>query len=365
MKILFVCPTLTNGGAERVCVCWANGLSALGHEVDILIKPNARISYYPDKDVRILHLPKTSNFILRHIPLLRETLSLRKLLKQNNYDVVIEVLFYLYFPIRFATWMCSPRIPAILTSHDAMERPSNVKHPIKFRFIKFFANRFYDHITVLTKRDALILQSKGISKVTVLNNPVFLKPRSVKSEYKKKIVLTAGRIDVWFCKGFDLLIEAWNSVYSQFPDWKLRIIGSGSEKSFKYLQSLIKDKASVEFSSYTSSIEDHYIESSVFCLASRYEGWGLVLTEAMSRGCAVIACDFNGRQSEIIRDGLTGLLCETQNVNELASKLKEVIMNEDLRRTLQKNASKDLNHLNISNISKKLEQLIINVCKSY
>lgn len=364
MKILFVCPTLSNGGAERVCVCWANGLSERGHEVDILIKPGAKISYPPASNVNVINLPESSNCILRHIPFLRETLSLRKLLKKNRYDVVVEVLFYLYFPIRLATWMVSPRIPAILTSHDAMERPDKVKHPFKFRFIKFFANRFYDHITVLTQRDAQILQSKGISKVSVLHNPVFLEPISIKPESKKKIVLSAGRVDVWFCKGFDLLIEAWNTVYSQFPDWKLRIIGSGSEKSLMYLQSLVKNSASVEFIPYTSSIEDHYIESSIFCLASRYEGWGLVLTEAMARGCAVIACDFNGRQSEIIEDGLTGLLCETQNVNLLASKLIEVIKNDELRNTLQSNACKGLDQLHVSNISEKLEEIISNVIKS-
>ncbi|MDE6006813.1 MAG: glycosyltransferase [Muribaculaceae bacterium] len=364
LNILFVCPTLSNGGAERVCVSWANGLSARGHNVDILIKPGAGITYQPDERVKVINLPRFACSLLNRIPLLSDTLRLRKLLKKGKYDVVVEVLFYLYFPIRLATWMIKPAIPAVFTSHDAMERPSNIRHPFKFILIKFFANRFYNHITVLTHRDWQILKSKGFSHVSVLHNPLFLKSKKIDPSEKKNLVLSVGRIDAWFYKGFDILIKAWNILYPDFPDWKLQIVGNSSDTSLKYLKSLILDKDSVEFVPFTNSIEDNYKEASIYCLSSRYEGWGLVIPEAMSRGCAVVACDFKGRQAEIINDGINGLLCEPQNVNELVLKLKTLMSNDELRRAIQTSAPMSLDNFKEEVVSQKLESILTKVCRT-
>lgn len=363
MNILIVCPILTDGGAERVCVSWANGLSARGHNVSILTRPNAKITYLPDDSVKVINLPKRKNPFLRCIPVLSATLGLRKLIKQNHYDVIVEVVYYLYFPIRFATWLSSPRIPIVFTSHSALERPRNITFPFKIRFVNFFTNKLYDYITVLTKRDAEILKSKGFKNVSVLHNPLFLEPEAINPEDKKKIVLGVGRVHKWFCKGFDLLILAWNRVYPQFQDWKLRIVGNASESSLKYLESLVAYKNSVEFVPYTPTIEKEYREASVFCLSSRYEGWGLVVAEAMSRGCAVIACDNNGRQAEIVNDGVSGLLCAPQNVDELSDKLKELLSDDNLRRKLQMNAPGSLAGLHESKIAAELEKILMNICQ--
>lgn len=363
MKILFVCPTLANGGAERVCVSWANGLIRLGHSVDILTKPNAEISYIPDKKVNVVQLPIVTNPLIKLIPLISEIYSLRKLIKRNNYDVVIEVLYYLYLPIRLATWLVRPKIPVVFTFHDSLERPKNVKLRLKSKIIRLYLNRLFDYITVLTNCDANVLKNKGYSKVSVLHNPLFLEPQDVNPLVKQKVVLSVGRVNSWFYKGFDILIKAWNIVYTKHPEWKLHIIGNASSSSLKYLQALIEDENSVEFFPFTPSIEDKYSEASIYCLSSRYEAWGLVAVEAMSRGCATIACNFRGRQAEFIQDGQTGILCEPDNIEDLANKLENLISNENLRLTLQGNAPKSLGEFHEDIVAKKLEKIILKLYK--
>ena len=81
-----------------------------------------------------------------------------------------------------------------------------------------------------------------------------------------------------------------------------------------------------------------YQRSSVFTLSSRYEGFGLVLIEAMSQGCACVACDFKGRQGEIIQDGISGLLCQPEDVDNLVQALDSILSDEEKRTALQEQA---------------------------
>ena len=103
-------------------------------------------------------------------------------------------------------------------------------------------------------------------------------------------------------------------------------------------------------------IEELYKKSSIFVLSSRYEGFGLVLIEAMSQGCAPVACDYKGRQAEILslsgderrktkdeKSGIeiteNGILCEPDNVEALASAMRKMIKDDNYRERIQHNAT--------------------------
>ena len=139
-------------------------------------------------------------------------------------------------------------------------------------------------------------------------NPLGLQPVN-DIPHKQNIILAVGRLDDWHVKGFDVLIRAWARVVSSFKflvstdGWKLQIAGTGSEESLNYLKQLCKENGvedSVEFLGFRKDVEKLYQEASIYVLSSRYEGFGLVLIEAMSQGCACVACDYKGRQREII-----------------------------------------------------------------
>ena len=188
----------------------------------------------------------------------------------------------------------------------------------------------------MTQADYTFLNGR-FKKVVVMPNPLTWEPEKVIPS-KSKIILAVGRVDIWYCKGFDILLKAWSNLACFYPDWTLRLVGAGHKKNVDYLKSLVQNISNVEFVPYTKEIKTEYRDAEIFVLSSRYEGFGLVLTEAMSQGCACIACDYNGRQSEIVINNKTGLICGIDNLLELEQKLKILLDNNELRKRLQHNA---------------------------
>ena len=101
-----------------------------------------------------------------------------------------------------------------------------------------------------------------------------------------------------------------------------------------------------------------YQRSSIFILSSRYEGFGMVLIEAMSQGCACIACDYNGRQREIIQNNDEGVICEPDNEEELASAIKSLIDNRNLRKNVQEGGIARSYNYSLDSIMKRWEIII-------
>lgn len=102
-------------------------------------------------------------------------------------------------------------------------------------------------------------------------NPLTFIPIS-KDSSKEKIVLAAGRVDDWHCKGFDILMQAWNKVAFKYPNWKLMLAGKGSEKTNHFLQSFLTDsiaKKNAVFLGYRKDMFGLYSKASIYALSSR------------------------------------------------------------------------------------------------
>ena len=345
MNILIIVSSLTGGGAERVAACWANGLSNLGNDVSVMTNYSLPITYELNNNIRQINFPiLSSNKISRlFIDPIRKIKYYHNIIKDLKIDVVITVL-HITPIIKLALLGLKNKPLFILTDHNAYERPKNAPMSRSQYFSKFYLNKIYDYITVLTERDKEILNSHNFTNVEVLHNPLFLTPQKISSDKKENIILAVGRMDIWECKGFDLLINAWNKIYSNYPEWKLRIVGSASKEALHYLQQLKGKNTSIELVNYTKEINLEYEKASIFVLSSRYEGWGLVLVEALSQSCACIACDYNGRQAEIIQNNKNGILIKTDNVDDLENAIKSLIDNQDLREKLQQTAPDSVMH---------------------
>lgn len=158
-------------------------------------------------------------------------------------------------------------------------------------------------------------------------------------------------------------------------NWRLQIAGTGSEESLQYLKSLCKENGvedSVDFLGFVSDMESLYKKASVFVLSSRYEGFGLVLIEAMSQGCACIACDYKGRQREIfgelknekvekLKSGTvevcnTGILCPPEKVEALAAAMAKMIEDDEYRESIRGHAIERSGYYDIKNIARQWEE---------
>ena len=115
---------------------------------------------------------------------------------------------------------------------------------------------------------------------------------------------------------------------------------------------------SVEFLGFQEDMGSLYKNASVFVLSSRYEGFGLVLIEAMSQGCACVACDYKGRQREIIKNDSQGLCCEPDNVDMLAESLHKMICDDNYRESVRKNAIERSKYYSIENTINRWEEYL-------
>jgi len=339
MNILIVSPTLNHGGAERVASLWAEGFAERGHRVVFVANIEKEEAYSLDERIHLLPLtyPK-GNKICRYIGAIRR---LRQYYKTYHPDVIIGVMYVCSLLAKLAE--LGLKIPVINTEHSAFEQPKDYPMLLSDRIAKYWLNYLYDGITILTKADFNIIKNR-FKNLFVLPNPTFLTPLEDVPE-KQNVVLAAGRLDAWGVKGFDVLIKAWGKVVEsresrvERKGWRLQIAGTGSEESLEYLKKLCKENGveeSVDFLGFRKDIVNLYKQSSVFVLSSRYEGFGMVLVEAMSQGCAPVVCDYKGRQKEIV--GESGICCEPDDVEKLSFALKQMIDDKSFRFANQKRA---------------------------
>ncbi len=354
MKIFIVCSRLSYGGAERVGVMLANGLS-VSHSVYLISNTLEEPTYEVESSVQLLPLFSS---ISSKIDKWASTLpNIRKYAKTYRPDVIIGIMETCSLVSKLAT--IGLGIPIIMTEHNAFERPKNT--PLtKWQIItKFYINKLYCCVTILTEADKEFIGLR-LKNTVVMPNPLFLTP-IIKSPVKDKIVLAAGRIDDWHCKGFDILLKAWGTIAKQYPDWTLEIAGDGRKVDLELLQNIVRKSEvenQVKFLGYQKNIVDRYKQSAVFVLSSRYEGFGLVLIEAMSQGCACVACDFKGRQREIIRNDSEGLVCVPNDVDALALAIKKMIDDDMYRQKVQKAAIERSKYYTMDKTIRRWEKLL-------
>lgn len=174
-------------------------------------------------------------------------------------------------------------------------------------------------------------------KIRVFPNAVEVVPGLVPAA-KSDAIIYVGRLND--TKGVDVLIRGFSLLHREFPALRLQIIGDGEERD--ELESLC---ASLDMTSFITfkgmqsrdEVLRSFEKAKFAVVPSRHEAFGYVVIEAMSRKTVVIGSKVDGI-SEIIDDGINGLLFESENHEHLYSKMKYLVEHDDERRDLEQKA---------------------------
>ena len=281
--------------------------------------------------------------------------ALAKELQEGHYDIIIGV--HAPLAARLATLRSYlPNTKLIGWIHNSFKAlfgetslyiGADRKRHYVYQFQKL------DDVIVLCNHDAETYQNYDSNfHPTVIYNPLTLTPGK-RSEGNTHRFLAVGRFSHQH-KGFDLLIEAFHIFAQHNSDWTLDIVGEGVEEElYKSLIQKYHLEDRVIIHPFTNNIQEYYSKAQVYVLSSRWEGFGLVLVEAMAHGLPIVSSDLP-TSKEIM--GEFGLYFKNGNIKALAECLKEAT------RINWKEKSKDAleiaNRFGVDQIIEKWKQVI-------
>ena len=196
--------------------------------------------------------------------------------------------------------------------------------------------RKFDRFVVLTQEDMQMWgEMPGIRVIPNAANFIAEKY----SDCSAKRVIAVGRLD--YQKSFDRLIQVWEKVHQQMPDWRLDIFGQGEWQEL--LQGMIDERGlqeTVKLNGPTKNIGKEYSESSMIVMSSHYEGFPMVMIEAMACGLPAVSFDFKCGPRDIIKEGENGLVVKDGDIDGLAEAMMTLMRDDELRKRMGEEAKK-------------------------
>lgn len=366
-KICYCAPAIYSaGGVERVVSVKASFFAEVYHyDVTIIVtEGKGRDCFFPLSDkVKVVNLNlgfeelwKVS-FIKKVFLYLNKQFKYRRMLRSElmrlRPDITISVLRR---EINFLNSIPdgSRKIGELHVNRsnyrNFTSRDSNF---VKRLFARFWMNDLLKHLQKLDRMVVLTEDAKKdwpeLSNVTLIPDPIPFKVDQVSTLSSKRVV-SIGRYA--YEKGNDLLLKAWAKVEKSCKDWSLDIYGMGNQAPYRALMlELGIDETRCHLHGSLTDVKDAYLNSSVFTLPSRFEGFGLVIIEAMACGVPIVAFDCENGPRNIITNNQNGILVPPFNVNEYAESLLRLMRDDQLRAQMGNRAFESSRRYSIEDIA--------------
>lgn len=178
-------------------------------------------------------------------------------------------------------------------------------------------------------------------------------------EGKQNLVLVLCRITNTQ-KNITGFIDAWKKFHASHPDWEARIVGDGADLELVKRYARRRGVGSIRFEGNREDVERYYREAKIFCLTSTFEGWGMVLVEAMAFGCVPVAFDSYEALRDIVADGENGLIVPPFSAAAMAAAMARLADNPDLWRRLALQGPASIRRFGIRDVVDEWEDKILN-----
>ena len=315
-RIVIVLPSLSAGGSERTVSLIANHWVASGHDVTLVTLERAETqAYYPiSANVQVVRLgipTGVMNPIKGAWYSLRRVLRLRAELRRLSPDLVISFLTRTNILTLLA--MAGSDIPVVVSERN---NPKLQKLSASWSLLRRLCYPAAYGLVTMTKGAMEAFPPRQRARSWVIPNAST--SAHSPADHRCRNVLTAvGRLVPQ--KGFDLLLPAFANICRDFPGWTLVIYGEGHERrNLERLRDELGLKDCVQFPGVSDRPGSWVEATDVFVLSSRFEGWGIVLLEAMSAGLPVVSFDCEFGPREMITNDVDGLLVSNGDVAALS-----------------------------------------------
>ena len=373
MHILYIYAEISiKGGTDKILVEKANYLVSHGYDVTIVTESQMGKPLSFKLEDKVCHIDMGLDFgkqytqgsfrrFLTYSSLMRQYKSrLKKVVNQQRPDIIISAMGRSlsllskmdYDGVKIGE---AHTTKTHLRSLHLMEQRGGVFKVIA-KYMRWKMCRYaskLDALVLLTQNDAE--DWKSVAKTFVIPNPISFFPKE-SAELENKQVIMVGRYND--AKGYDYLIPSWEIVHQRHPDWTLNVYGSGELRC--QVTEWIREKhleSSIMMHDPVDNIMEKYVESSICVLSSRYEGFSLVILEAMACGVPVVSFDCPYGPRNIIKNGEDGILIKPLNYQALANGICKLMEDEDLRIQFGTNARNNVLRFSQDSIMGQWENL--------
>ena len=372
-KIVYCTPALyMAGGVERVLTLKANYFADhYGYDITIILTEGKdKPLFYPLSDkVKVVNLDIgfeelwTCSFFKKIFVYLKKQRLYKKLLKQEllriRPDITISLLRR---EINFLTSIIdgSKKIGELHVNRSNYRNyEPGEANVLKNLFSKLWMNNLVsnlkqlDRFVVLTEEDHR--NWPELNNVVVIPDPLTFSSSTYSTSTEKRVIAVGRYV---YQKGFDLLLRSWALVEKSTSDWILTIVGEGDRSPYDSLiDELNIDRTRCKLLGPTDRIQEKYMSSSFLVMSSRFEGFGMVLVEAMANGLPVISFDCPCGPKDIIQNHIDGLLVENGNVEKLAEAIIWMTQHPEERQKMANNAVENVQRFKIEQIAEQWKLL--------
>lgn len=392
MNILFYCseyPPFTTGGIGSVTKIVAELLAKRGHNVFV-------VGYYPDvqklpfysvvNGVKVYRLHRrfrdfVPNVVVKVLfkfkalwPIIQNELTytesfIENLIDEQSIDILELTDYYSFNSQAKGLNFRKFTVPTVLRIHGCssfiLEGKGIDNSIAKFNDQSHF-NRC-DYISAVSQYSLVYIyrnfSTEHIKSKTVIYNPLEDSFLATPSDSGKNAILFIGKLTE--TKGCFSLLKAFNQLASKYPDWEVRLAGSGDvEKALSFVSTEYRNR--VKFLGFCSrqQIQKEIDECGFACIPTYFETFGMVALEILGRGKALI---FTERTSgkEIIQDGDNGLLVNPEDVVQIKDKMELLITDNSFRNKLAENGFNTVKHKFVaSRIITELENFYLEIAKT-
>lgn len=364
------------GGTEKVLCDMANALKEKGYEIEILIcdDKSGDIPFPLRNDITITNIGCSFNKKLNLFERLKRLFIKTKrdrhiydsnildpkyakrimpALKNSKPDVIIS---YQLEGTRILMNYIRPDIPIITMLHFNPNyklgkcSDNTLKALSQSTYVQVLLNSYIDITQKYIKTDNIVCIPNAVPQFEYIQ------------ETKNKTIIHVGRFSK-IHKRQHLLIEAFNKIAHQYPEWTVEFWGevNTDPKYYVFCNSMVQKyhlTDRIKFCGTTNNISEKLSKAELFVFPSAHEGFGLSLAEAMGHGLPSIGFKNCPAVNELIIDRHNGILCD-DGVASLAQAMSELMSNSTLRKVYGINAKENIKKYEPENIWNKWNDLIV------